>query len=372
MPIVAPTTSLAAIQIKVRRLTRSLSTSQLTDDDLNNYINTFVVYDFPEHLRMFDLRTTFSFYTNPYQDVYPTDIASFIGVTTNPLYDFQNRYISVHHPFYIAGYNSLFSQSREQFYGIYPITNSISSIGVAGDGATTVFSGVINSQQAFIPPSLSQTTIGLLQNNVLFSSVAVDGSGLAMVDVPVMNTTTGNPSVIGNLYTAGSKPTTPPIVVDANNFVNYATGEFTVTFTSAPGSGVPIDSQTVPQNVSLPQAVCYYDNQFIVRPVPDQPYTINFEAYIRPTFLMETNQSPKLNEWWQYIAYGAAKKIFEDRMDMESVAAIMPEFKQQEVLCLRRTVVQYTNERTSTIYTEQTSNTSGSSWGWGGGGGGNF
>ena len=368
---VAPTTTLQAIETKVRRLTRSLSEAQLTTADLDNYINTAVVYDFPEHLRMFDLRTTYTFYTQPYQDVYPTDIDSFAGVTTNPLYDFQNRYISVHSPFYIAGFNSLFSQSREQFYGIYPLVNNISSIGVAGDGTTTTFSGVINSSQTFIPSNLSQTTVGLLQGNVLFSSVDQNGSGLSLIDVPLVNTTTGYKSIFGNLYVPGTQPaySNPPTVLDPNNFVNYATGAFTITFPAAPGTGVPINSQTNAENVSLPQAVCYYDNKFIVRPVPDQPYAINFECYRRPTYLMSSDQSPQLNEWWQYIAYLAALKIFQDRMDIESADAIMPELKRQERLCLRRTIVQYTNERTATIYTEQTRQNGN---GWGNGWGGSF
>ena len=127
MPINPPTTTLNAIQIKVRRLTRSPSTAQLSDDDLNNYINTFIVYDFPEHLRMFNLRTTFTFICNAFQDEYNTDTVSYAGNTTNQLYNFQNNYISVHDPLYIAGYQALYSQSREQFYGIYPLVNSILS-----------------------------------------------------------------------------------------------------------------------------------------------------------------------------------------------------------------------------------------------------
>ncbi len=86
---------------------------------------------------------------------------------------------------------------------------------------------------------------------------------------------------------------------------------------------------------------------------------------------MSTGQSPVLKEWWQYIAYGAAKKIFEDRMEMESVQMIMPEFKTQERLCLRRTLVQYANERTATIYTESSGSANGWGW-WGLGGNGQF
>jgi len=373
MPGAYPDTTLTVIQTKVRRLTRNLSEYQLSTNDLNQYINTFVCYDFPEHLRMFNLRTTFSFVTNPYQDIYPTDTTSFVGVTSNQLYNFQNNYISVHPPVYVAGYQSLYSQSREQFYGIYPNINSIASIGVAGDGSTTQFSGIVNAQQALIPPGLSQTTVSLLQENVLFSSVDGNGNGLAMVDVPVKNTQTGNNTIFGNLYQPGSEPSTPPTVVLSDNYINYATGEFVVTFTvnstpTAPGSGVAINSQTVAQNIALPQAVCYYDNKFIVRPVPDQPYEINFECYKNPVALLNSSDAPQLNEWWQYIAYGAAKKIFEDRQDLESVSMIMPEFKKQETLCLRRTIVQITNERTRTIYTDQANgNQAGGMWGWGGG-----
>ncbi len=365
-----PGHTLTSIQVKVRRLTRSPSEAQLTSDDLNNYINTFVVYDFPEQLRLFNLRTTYNFWTNPFQDVYPTDIASFAGATTNPLYDFQNRYLTVHDPFYIAGFPAVFSQSRQQFYGIYPLVNSIVWTGFRGDGAQTSFTGYITNNNPPVnpPPVIGNRSYTLLQNNVLFSTLATDLQGIAMVDVPVVNSTTGNNSVVGNLYPVGTQPSVPPTTVDANNNINYYTGFYTVTFPQAPGPDAKINTQTVPQVLGLPQSILYYDNQFIVRPVPDQPYQVNFECYVAPTYLMEGNSSPQLNEWWQYIAYGAAKKIFEDRMDSESVQMIMPEFKTQERLCLRRTIVQYTNERSATIYTEQTGFGSGSGgWGYGGG-----
>lgn len=362
----APTSTLQTIRTKVRRLTRTPSTAQLSDNDLDQYINTFVVYDFPEHLRMFNLRTTYTFYTNPFQDVYPTDETSFVNVTTNPLYNFQNRYISVHDPVFIAGYQSLYTQSRQQFYGIYPIVNSISSIGVTGNGITQTFTGVINSQQSVIPSGLVQA-ICLLQNNVLFSSVGVNGEGLALVDVPITDTVTGNKLPIGNLYTPNNLPTAPITIADfdAGNNIDYVTGAFTITFFAPPAAGVPINSQTVPQITALPQSLLYYDNKFVVRPVPDQPYTINFEAYIRPTALLDAGQTPTLEEWWQYISYGASKKIFEDRMDMDSVQMILPEFKKQENLCNRRSIVQYTNERVATIYTEQTGGPNAGGWGWG-------
>jgi hypothetical protein len=346
MPIVPPSSTLETIQIKVRRLTRTPSTNQLSDTDLQQYINTFVVYDFPEHLRMFNLRTDFTFICNPFQDVYETDRS--VLPMTNPLYDFQNRYITVHPPIYIAGYQAFYSQSPEQFFGIYPKINNISSIGPHGDGITTYFQGhVVNTNGAAI-----------LANNVLFSSIDINLQGLALVDIP-FNPFDGQ----GILVVPG---TTSPL-----GTINYVTGFFTLNFPAAPAPGAFINSQTVPYVAALPQALMYYDNKFTLRPVPREPHRINFEVYRRPTALLSTNEHPQLNEWWQYIAYGAAKKIFEDRMDMDSVQMIMPEYRKQETLCLRRTIVQYTNERTATIYSDQlTGNNSG--WGWGAGGGGQF
>ena len=365
MPI-PPTSTLQAIQTKVRRLTRKPSTAQISDTDLQNYINTFVVYDFPEQLRTFNLRKTFTFFTNPLQDVYITDSTL---PQINPLYNFQNIYLTVHPPVYIAGYQSFYTQSREQFFNIYPNINSIASIGIYGDGITETFTGVINANMAIIPVGFHQHT-AVLQNQVLFDSRNSVGAGLALIDVPVIDPATGNPTLNGNLYIPGQTPATPPTVVLPFNTINYATGVFTITFPSAPAAGAHINSQTVIVTPSLPQSILFFDEKFVVRPVPDQVYRINMEVYVRPSALLATNQSPQLEEWWQYIAYGAAKKIFEDQMDLDSVQQIMPEFKVQERLCLRRTLVQLTNERVATIFTEQTS--LGGGFGWGPGGAGNF
>lgn len=385
-PTNPPGNTLQSIQQKVRRLTRTPSEAMLSTDELNNYINTFVMYDFPENLRMFNLKTTFTFVCNPFQADYPTNIAGYggaAGATTNPLYNFQNKYLTINPPVYIAGYQSLYSQSREQFFGIYPKIESISNIGAAGDGVTITFSGIINYNQAILLPGSTQNTT-LLQKEVLFSSVDLNGNGTSLIDSPILDSITGNPTIWGNLYDPINPPATgtltspqllaAPYATQAafptNNYINYITGAYTATFTHAPAASATINSQTVPTITSIPQAVLYYDNKITLRPVPNQPYRVQFEAYERPVQLLQTNSSPQLEEWWQYIAYGCAKKIFEDRMDMDSVQMILPEYDKQERLCLRRTIVQKTTERVATIYTEQSN---GIGWGGQGGfGGGSF
>ncbi len=369
--------TLTQIQTKVRRLTRTPSTAQLTDQDLNNYINTAVVYDFPEELRTFNLRKPFTFYTTPGQDVYDTDIASFAGATGNALYNFQNLYITVHTPVYIAGFEAFYTQNREQFFGIYPKVNNILFTGLTGNGTAGPYTGVINSTNISpIPLNTTNQLLGLLQNQVLLDSIGTHGAGehfgVSMVDVPIVDGATGYNIQSGNLYDPNSAAyqaavANPPTVIDPANNINYLTGVFTVTFSSQVVNGFPINSQSVPTNLALPSAMLFYNNQFTLRPVPDQPYRIEFEVYQRPTALLATGQTPELEEYWQYVALSASRLIFQDRMDTDSVAQILPELKRQERLCLRRTLIQYTNERTATIYTEQTAGLYGAGWFAGGG-----
>ena len=322
--------TLAAIRTKVRRLTRSPSPSQLSDADIDQYVNTFIQYDFPENIRLANLLTTFEFFTEPYVDVYETS-----SNPSSPLYQFKQKYLTVHPPIYIAGYQALFCESREKFFGIYPTLNSIQSIGTTGNGVQTQFSGTISN--------VTNLTM-LLRNNVLFSSMDINGNGLAMIDYPIN-------SVEGNLYVPGGAPTSTT-VPDPNNYINYTSGIYVVTFPTAPNSGQTINSQTIPLQMGLPRSILFYDGKFTVRPVPDQPYRINMEVFIRPTELLVGSDKPQLEEWWQYIAFGCARKVFQDRMDMESLANIEPEFEKQECLMLRRTIVQQTSQRTATIYTQ--------------------
>ena len=83
--------TLEAIIKKVRRLTRSPSVAQMSDDDIKEYVDTFVLYDFPEHLRLFTFKTTFTFYTEPNVDVYLPTMAA-------PLLDFNETYTTFLHP----------------------------------------------------------------------------------------------------------------------------------------------------------------------------------------------------------------------------------------------------------------------------------
>jgi hypothetical protein len=312
--------TLAAIRTKVRRLTRTPSPSQLADADIDEYVNTFIAYDFPEHLRTFTLRTTFTFFCEPFIDTYATT-----QIPGDQFFNWDNIYTTIHEPILIAGNRSFFTQDRDQFFAMYPIVNFINQIGV-GDGVTTAFAGLLNNFNG--GPA---TVTPVMRNQVLFDSIDANFVGMEVHD-----------DGAGNL------------IGDGNGTINYITGAYTINWLVAPGPGQIINSQTVPYQPSQPMTLLFFDSSIILRPIPDQAYRINMEAYIRPTQLLNAGDSPQLEEWWQYIAYGAAKKVFEDRMDIPSVQMILPEYTKQENLVLRRTLVQQAGTRASTIYTEQT------------------
>lgn len=326
------TPTLQNIQTKVRRITRSPSESSLTTTQLNEYIDTFMLYDLPENIRLFSLRTLLTFYTQPNVDVYETNTTNPI----DPLFNFKNKYVAIHPPIYMAGVQAQFTQWRNVFYGYWPQTNKIADTQLRGNGINGFgFAGTLAS-------------VPVLQNNVIFTCLDTNGAAMILVDYPKNN-------VFGALGLPG-QPTSSFIPYGS---INYVTGAFTLTFLNATQVNAPIFAETISYKPGIPTSMLYYDNKFTLRPVPDKAYAIQVEADIRPTELINTDDVPQIEQWWQYIAYGASKKIFEDRMDLESVQMIMPEFRQQERLALRTTLVQQANERTVTIFTQ------GKNYGWG-------
>jgi len=343
--------TLAQIQNKVRKITRSISPNVLSDADINTYINQFVLYDMGATLRLFPLKTNLTFYTKPYIDTYSTNTTD----VNDPLYNFNNIYYSVHPPVYIAGYQQQLSQSQAEFYTYYPKISSINLLAV-GNGALATYAGFIPSLTPAPPPPPSiAARVPFLQNNVLFESLDINNNALALVDVPSTNplyASTWGYLVVPNNPVSPANLLLPPFMT--NNFINYITGQFLITFATPPLLGARVNAQVYPYIPALPQSVLYFNDSFILRPVPDQPYPVQIEVYMRPSELL-AGQQPQLAQWAQFIAYGASKKVFEDRMDMDSIQSIMPEFHKQELFVLRTTIMQLSNQRTPTIYTQEKS-----------------
>ena len=324
-------TTLTAIRTKVRRITRKPSESQLTTPQLDEYINTAVLYDFPASLRLFALRRTLTFYTQPGVDVYETITDP--TMSTHPLYNFKNKYMAVHPPLFIAGIQSFYTQEREIFYGYYPQTNTIAMTQLFGNGTPGPFSSLV------IPPPIGTPPYPfILQRSVNFNCVDTTGVSMVLRDEPISNQ-------VGNLIV----PNDPTIVYGT---INYVTGQYTFSFPNATQQLAPIWFEGILYQPGKPLCALFFDEKFTIRPVPDKTYAVQIEVDVRPIEFILTTQSPELEQWWQYIAYLAAKKIFDDQMDTDSINLIMPELKRQETMVLRTTLVQQANERTITIYTQ--------------------
>lgn len=323
------------IRTLVRQLTRTPSPNQISDTELDQNINTFVLYDFPQSLRLYNLRSTFTFYTEPNVDVYSTNTTD----NTNALFNFKNKIVAIHPQIYIAGVPVFYTQDRDVFFGTYPIYNAIFNQVAIANGTTGPFTGTL-------------TGLPILQNNVIFSTVTTNNTAMTLIDYP-QNGATG---------LIGYQNIVPTTLVNFGT-VNYLTGVFSVTFPNNTVNGNVITGETVPYQPGKPYAILYYDQEFTIRPVPDKAYSVQMQVDVMPTELLNASQEPNLAQWWQYIAYGAARKVFQNKSDFDGVSNIDPEFKRQEGLVLSSTATIMANDRSKTIYNQ--SNGIGNGFGWG-------
>ena len=303
--------TLDKIRIKIRRITRNPSSAQITDAQIDEYVNTFVLYDMPAYLKLESLEQVLTFFTSPHMDTYETNLVD----ATDPLYNFKNVYTNVIRPAYIAGYKVPLYNSQEEFYDVYPQTNNMVSIGT-GNGVNLDFYRTVTDDP-------------ILPNKVTVSSISTAGNVLLALD-------DGDYGFTGD--------------ATALSTVAYDTGSVYVGFTVAPAVGETVWLQTVSCAPGKPTSILFFDDKFVLRPVPDEVYRVEVTAYKRPTELLLDADVPELSEWWQYIAVGSGIKILQDRLDNEGVSMLMPMFKEQETLIGRRKIIQNAGKRVATIY----------------------
>lgn len=322
-----PSATLQDIRTKVRLMTGRPDQSQISDTDLDFQINTFLTYDMPEHLRLFKLDQVYEFSTQPNVDVYYPD---------------QDLNINFSIPPYIGGYESFYTQSRDQFQRIYPKLGFITTV-ATGNGTGGPFTYTLPSRPVlranrtsaiYTPPNT------VVESDILVTAVDSLGQTHNLID-----------DGIGNLI---PDPNGPSSGIPDTGTINYTTGDVSVTFLNPIPSPNLIQISTVPYVASRPIAIQYYGGYFTLRPVPDQGYTVSLQVSKTPLQLLAQGDVPQLRQWWQYIALGATLKILENDGDFDEYAKYYPLFQEQQRLVNRRTLVQQTQDRTATIYTNQT------------------
>lgn len=295
--------TLQTIRDKVRRLVAE-DTQQLTDAQIDFFINTYYLNDFPQQLRLIKQQINYELPLVPGQGTYdvPWDL-----------------YTSFSGPAFVAGYPIFFSQSQQQFYQMFPEFQQQTYL--VGDGTVGPYATSLQF------PEITPGT-------VYVSALSALGNLMASTD-----------------NTLGSFTNSTNIV--AGSFVNYATGSISITFSDVVAVGEPISIQYATGQFQRPQGLLLFDSEFQVRPVPDQSYLLVLQAYALPTTLMGDGSSPELPFWWQALAFGAAKKIFEERMDADQINKVMPMLREQLTYCQRTTLMENSQQRPTTPYSQQ-------------------
>lgn len=361
----APFYTLQDIRNKVRRITGRPNTSQITDAQIDQYINTFYVFDLSEQLRLESFRVNYQFLTNANQ----------------PVYDFPKEYyLTTMPPVYIGGYQTAMTQSRETFFRFNSQMTSLQQRVATGTGVTGPYTFTTtarpicpgwkrNPPGAYTPSIVATGTdvpANTMSYNVLISALDANGVSVSLID-------DGGPganghTTIGNLFDVNDAST---VAASARGTINYITGQVNINaapsgFARAIPVGNQINCQYIPYVANRPRSACFYQDQILLYPIPDQAYVVSFEAFVYPTAFLDvgappvppatTSQVPQLRELWQLLAYGAADKIFSDNGDIENMTKFRPLLEEQMKLAQRRTIVQYTSDRVATIYSDMGGN----------------
>lgn len=404
--VLAADNTYARIELLIRRLTASPGQQQLASSEIQTLTNTFYSADFPYAIKIDQMRSVYTFFTQPNIDRYPLDVNYNQGVRA---------------PLYIDGIRGFFFKDRDEFYRLWPRWPTLFN----QYGSTSLEGGITAATQAnpcqITSPNHGLATgqiiyiygvVGMVQlNNRSFNVTVVDANNFtigidstaytAYVSGGTWNLTpvsftfmlpgpflskevviggtdiNGNPFSInddgnGNLQLQTPNPvvsvplqTTNPAVPGMYNVntrnpglnnptnvgtVNYVSGAITFALPLPLQTGTTLTIFVSQYQTERPNTVMFWNNQFHVRPVPKLIHKIEIETYLTPVQFMLTTDSPILNQFVQYIAYGVACEILRQRQDMEGLANVMEGFKRQEALVLERQGTEEINSRNNTIY----------------------
>ena len=358
------TATLADIITKVRLMTGSGNSLQLTDATIIDRLNSFYLYDFPAQFRSLQLKNTYTLNTIQNIDTYPFDFVHY-STLENPA-RVDNRAVPLYNnpwPFYSLFFNW---KNREVFdtangtAGPYsgtlldiPINRSYNNNPMAETQTSPVTAFAVGQYPA---PFANEPNIARVQNIIISANTA---TGTLNV------TDDGDGNLIGDVA-GGSSGT-----------IDYITGVIAdLEFSETIPDGEDITIAYQPSNTAIPQAILFYQNQLTLRPTPDRGYTVEITAYRRPSQVLlgtvdseepDTEGVPELLEWWETLAAGTAKKIFEDRSDADGITLMDKMLAERYDLNETRTYAQLGKQSINTIFSDQLDGSNGGGYfGFGG------
>lgn len=354
MTLVQPDSTLTAIRLKVRRLTASPSEQSLTTDTIDQAINTFYQNDFPYGIKLDQMRSVYTFFTTPFIDKYPLNVNFNQGIRA---------------PVYFEGVQGYYYKQRNEFFNMWPRLPTLNT-----NTIPTATPQVIDYTIAAAPFLRNEVTISFPYGS-LYAHIKDDGKGSLFLQaanerVTVPSVATNNPNLFPgmdneNLSNQLSYNSVNYQLYPGDNIgyycgtVNYITGAIHLDLTLVninPTAGDPITTFVSQYQVGRPYCLLFWNNEFTIRPVPNNVYKVEVESYLTPVQFLETGDYPILNQWWQYIAFGSAMEILRERNDFDGVEGLREGFMRQEALVLERQGVEEIGQRNSTIFSGSTPN----------------
>lgn len=371
----------------VRRIVKTPSNAQITDNLIIDYINRFWLLDVDARIQLFDFKTKYQFQTIPGIDQYNMPLYSLQvesgsqNIASFPVYQ---GFID---PFYVNGIQVPYYTSHANFWNLWPnYIQALQPVAV-GDGVTTTFTfsipyfpaipghlditGIIQSTQGIGPiqdpiftssfPTNSMGNISLPTTSfypgVYITYQNANGSNTVITDSGLFLSSSNNTQLYGLLMQTGNPPfgNTPlssNVYSMTQNTVNYNTGVVNVTFPTAPPAGVNIQAQCYFFEQGIPRAVLFNNNCLTLRPPPQTQYLVEMDAYLTPAAFLTTSSAFPFGYMTEYIARGAARKLLSDTGDVEQFQFYEPLFREQEHLVWKRSQRQFTSNRTGTIFSE--------------------
>lgn len=359
--------TLANAVTKARKLTGSSNSFQVTDSYIVQQMHSFYSYDLPAKFRSLKLKDIYTFTTNVGQDVYPFN---------------SELYITVNQPCYCAKREIKLFNDPWSFYGVNYNWQQF-TIFATGDGTPGPFSGFTTASPLIgsvnnDPGTQTNRNLFFPQGrvqNILITANVIGANGVGQTQnvtddgqgnlIQIFQTSNSTDQEYGWTYYRQYASSTPTVPGGAT--IDYQTGVITgLVFAQAIPDGTPIQIQYNPKQFSIPLAIMFYQNQFTLAPVPDQGYTIELTCYRQPIQALlaaDMAGNPELSEWWEILAVGAAKKMFEERLDSDGVIFIDKMLKERYDIIETRTYAQIGQQRIRTIYTDHLTENYGSGGG---------
>ncbi len=205
-------------------------------------------------------------------------------------------------------------------------------------GAVVSSSGVGNNT--------TQGQLLFIQQNAVGNNIYLDALNAQQPALPNLSPLGGQQNA--NLPNIAYPPS--PLTNQYCGSVNYVTTQINLLIPVPLQAGSQLNIWAATYQVGRPYNLLFWNNEFTIRPVPDNVYLVEVETFQTPSQFMMSTDHPILNQWVQYIAYGSAMEILRDRQDMEGVQNLMEGFKRQEGLVLERQAIEEIQQPNITMF----------------------